>query len=309
MNLTQAGILANAAKAAYHKDPLKSGLVNARSIDRFNGECFSGFVASDEEKVILSFRGTETSIDSFDLLVSSVRQWLRNFNFAQTSTRGYKVHKGFENELNGVYRFIPQMVCDHGAGWKRLFVTGHSAGGALATLAARRLSEDGLPVEGAYVFASPRVGDRSYADSYDVPLYRFEYQDDIVPHVPFSPSVMAILDSIVEDFYPVIETFFPSLMNYTPGSVEYVHAGQLFFVDWDNDLYSSADFWDFLDTLFEDESPSPWQPMPKPLMDVGRFLNTMGNIKEFLSQGSFEFIKHHHLSGVVDLIGRLIKGR
>lgn len=309
MDLAQARIMANAAKAAYKTNPLKSGLVKARLADKFAGERFSGFVASDKDQVILSFRGTETKIDTFENMVSSVMQWLRNFNFAQTAKQGYRVHSGFENELNSVYRSIAHMVRDHGATRKKLLVTGHSAGGALATLAARRLREDGIAVEGAYVFASPRVGDRSFAESYNVPLYRFEYQDDIVPHVPFSPSVMAILDTIIEDFYPVVETLFPSLMKYAPKNVEYVHVGRLFFVDWDNDLIRIEKFWKALSERVEGNSLLPGQPMPKWLMNVGRFGTTMGNISEFLDNGSFEFIKHHHLSGVLDLINRLLKKR
>ena len=99
MKLSQARMLADAANAAYEKDPLKSGLIEASNIDTFGKIPCSGFVASDAERVILSFRGTVNKVDDFDDFVVSLRQWLINFNFAQVSRQGYKVHRGFDGEL------------------------------------------------------------------------------------------------------------------------------------------------------------------------------------------------------------------
>jgi triacylglycerol lipase len=66
-----------------------------------------------------------------------------------------------------------------------LWITGHSLGAALATLAASRLSGDGsVRLQGAYTFGSPRVGDGAFGTAIGVPIYRFRNDSDIVPHLP-----------------------------------------------------------------------------------------------------------------------------
>ena len=74
----------------------------------------------------------------------------------------------------------------------RLFVCGHSLGGALAVLAAYRLSHcegPGAPtVGGVYTFGQPRVGNSALAKSCSLELsqriFRYVNSSDIVPLVP-----------------------------------------------------------------------------------------------------------------------------
>ncbi len=55
------------------------------------------------------------------------------------------------------------------ASWQRpFFVTGHSLGGALATIASYRLMKMGLNVRGLYTFGSPRVGNRAFTHDFRV---------------------------------------------------------------------------------------------------------------------------------------------
>ena len=69
----------------------------------------------------------------------------------------------------------------------KIFVTGHSMGGALAILAAFDLrNRYQVPVT-MYNFASPRVGDRGFMHSYNILVpdsYRVVIQGDIVPMLP-----------------------------------------------------------------------------------------------------------------------------
>lgn len=65
-------------------------------------------------------------------------------------------------------------------------VTGHSLGGALATLHAVVLASRGIPVD-AYIFASPMVGDSTFGQTYKslVPnSYLVVNKPDIVPQLP-----------------------------------------------------------------------------------------------------------------------------
>ncbi|MDJ0574536.1 MAG: lipase family protein [Xenococcaceae cyanobacterium MO_234.B1] len=77
-----------------------------------------------------------------------------------------------------------------------IYVTGHSLGGALATIAAMDIAQkDKLrtPIN-LYTFASPRVGDNEFADKFNqfasgdnkkIKAFRFANSEDIVPKVPF----------------------------------------------------------------------------------------------------------------------------
>ena len=66
----------------------------------------------------------------------------------------------------------------------RIWVTGHSLGGAMASLVAQRLAIDGYPVRAVYTYGSPRAGDRKFRDAYRLPNYRFVNDNDLVPHLP-----------------------------------------------------------------------------------------------------------------------------
>ncbi len=56
-----------------------------------------------------------------------------------------------------------------GDGSRRVWFTGHSLGGALATLAAGRYER----APEVYTFGAPRVGDGEHVKSLDTPVYRF----------------------------------------------------------------------------------------------------------------------------------------
>ena len=71
-----------------------------------------------------------------------------------------------------------------------LWVTGHSLGGAMASLAATTISKLGYMSPDKIkliTFGEPRVGDADYASAVDtlIPyVYRIIHAHDIVPHVP-----------------------------------------------------------------------------------------------------------------------------
>ena len=72
-----------------------------------------------------------------------------------------KVHLGIATALDFVWdSFKDRISAD-----RPLFITGHSLGGGLATLAAARLSQ-GRDVHGVYTFGSPRVGDSEFAQQF-----------------------------------------------------------------------------------------------------------------------------------------------
>jgi hypothetical protein len=94
--------------------------------------------------------------------------------------KGGKVHRGFKTALDEVWGdLFPHLAALQRRGCK-IWMTGHSLGAALATLAADRFGE----AQGVYTFGSPRVGNRQFMENYSIRCYRFVNGDDIVSRVP-----------------------------------------------------------------------------------------------------------------------------
>lgn len=155
-----------------------AGDFTARSYDQ-SAERF-GFVLTSDEASILAFRGTSSAVD-----------WVSDFIAQQTVYRPVKnagqTHKGFTDiymsARGQIHALLQSLPAD-----KPLFITGHSLGGALATLAALDLSRNtafDAPI--VYTFGAPRVGDPTFVRLYNycVPAHwRFQNEFDIVPHLP-----------------------------------------------------------------------------------------------------------------------------
>lgn len=140
-----------------------------------------GFVAGSEHTVLLAFRGSEEFID-----------WMVDFRIGQRDGEELgltgKVHRGFANVLEGSWDDIERLVSHFASDGQPIWVTGHSMGAAVATLAAARLANAGYNVGPLYSFAGPRAGDQLFAQdlysSLDGRHYRFVNGGDLVPRLP-----------------------------------------------------------------------------------------------------------------------------
>ncbi|MEO0973236.1 MAG: lipase family protein, partial [Pseudomonadota bacterium] len=69
-----------------------------------------------------------------------------------------------------------------------LWLTGHSLGGAMATMASARLVAEDRPFFGAYTFGQPRAGTREFARAFAAEAgeryFRFQNNSDIVTRLP-----------------------------------------------------------------------------------------------------------------------------
>jgi hypothetical protein len=125
---------------------------------------------------IVAFRGT-----------ADLRNWLTDLDCELVPVLNFRVHRGFYQALQAVELDLDASL---GAAQEtRLWVTGHSLGGALAKLWALWAAGRGHDVAGVYTFGQPRVGDASFAAFYDSVLkaqsFRVVHADDIVPRVPW----------------------------------------------------------------------------------------------------------------------------
>ena len=143
---------------------------------------------------ILAFRGTEA--DFKDILTDV------NFLKNQTNDGKYKMHGGFWEGINKIWGVSgppkmqgkiqvdiigPEGVLSEMEKLPKglpIYYTGHSLGGALATIAAYRRNPTAL-----YTYGSPRVAGKELAKFINDPasnfhIYRFVNSTDIVPRVP-----------------------------------------------------------------------------------------------------------------------------
>ncbi|CBN74085.1 lipase [Ectocarpus siliculosus] len=148
---------ANLVEVASEADPAVSG----RSIlDAIHDT--EAFVTANDDMIVVVFRGTQELTD-----------WTTNLNMGLRSARnewkidleGCDLHRGFDDGVdtvwlpsskNGMYQTIKNLYNEHGKS-RKLYIAGHSLGGALATIAAARLSfVDDMNIAGIYTIGSPR---------------------------------------------------------------------------------------------------------------------------------------------------------
>ncbi len=142
-----------------------------------------------EESRFLDRRGTQcamivpnsTSLDSFGVVVfrgtSKAKDWRNNLDARFVAREFARVHRGFQLALDAVQDDLRDAI-RHIDG--PLFFTGHSLGGAVATLAATRHAPHAV-----YTFGSPRVGDADLVGSFETTsVYRVVNGADLVTRVP-----------------------------------------------------------------------------------------------------------------------------
>jgi triacylglycerol lipase len=144
------------------------------------------FVASNNKFAIVVFRGSEARLRDGDSDPGHIfADWMANFNFLPEQwDQGGKVHRGFKAALLEVWTDLEDYISSLRKNNLKIWITGHSLGAALATLAAARYSK----AQGLYTFGSPRVGDQDFKKVFNVNTYRFVNSSDIVTKVP--PSNM-----------------------------------------------------------------------------------------------------------------------
>lgn len=140
------------------------------------------FLMEHDRDLVVAFRGSDSGAD-----------WFANFQASQDPGpfRSTGAHEGFQDALYPAVIALTQHVRRAGASDQRVWITGHSLGGALASLYAGMLLENRLDVYGLYTFASPRPGSPRFADQLNDrirgPHYRVVNDGDVVPHVPPEP--------------------------------------------------------------------------------------------------------------------------
>jgi hypothetical protein len=241
--LSLAGRLLCAAQQAYEiqvsgpapasppqPQPLPSDLVGWTGVTQCEVSGDDGIsavlVGETEREIIVAYRGTEP-FDSTDR-ARMVLDWIHDaidFLVTAPDVPG-SVHKSFSHQTNTLWSWVEAQVKSLPP--KPLHVTGHSKGGAMANIAACKFAAAGLAPR-VTTFEGARAGDQAFATGYATLVphsVRWEYQDDIVPHLP--PDLA---------FQPWLKALQIPLPAFPAGLLpSYVSVGKLKFIDWQDQL-------------------------------------------------------------------------
>lgn len=185
------------------------------------------FVVGDARKIIISFRGTEGKLSD----------WATDAKFSkETWTDEHplgEVHNGFYDALSSVWNEVFSEIMTLRTNNQSIWLTGHSLGAALATLAAAtlHLQQPEIEINGLYTFGQPRLGNHKFSKKYNAELknitFRCVNNNDVVTRVP------------------------PQIFGYS-------HVGKLMYFDVDGKLHADnslswwAKFWDRLEGRYDD---------------------------------------------------------
>ncbi|TKR87344.1 hypothetical protein L596_011755 [Steinernema carpocapsae] len=162
----------------------------SRNCDSSNDDVCSGFTAVSHSKkaIIVAFRGSQGVMQ----LIMEADQSI--FQKKVKYIAGGQVSKYFFDAYNllwtgGMKDDFLTMRNKYPS--YQVWVTGHSLGGAMATLAAGVILKTELVTKEnlrLVTFGQPRTGDQAFASAHDEAFsysYRVTHKRDLVPHVPF----------------------------------------------------------------------------------------------------------------------------
>jgi triacylglycerol lipase len=162
----------------------------------FNNKGAQAILLSDDEKIIVAFRGSEEKEDWADNLNRKTEK-------AFKQRFGCKIHAGFYDYFNMIWNPYDDPGKPESQGieailreeikrstFQKVWFTGHSLGGAVAAFGAVACIVEDPPiiVHGVYTYGQPKVGGKDFADRFNQELgskvFRFVNHNDIVPRVP-----------------------------------------------------------------------------------------------------------------------------
>jgi triacylglycerol lipase len=156
----------------------------------------AGFTIKNDKTAIICWRGTQSLNDIYtDLEYSTEKPFF-------SSGEGVLIHSGFNNAFKSALDEVKSFISSLGT-QTTLYITGHSLGGALATLNLYWLMNNNFPKSiskvSCYSFASPKIGNKKFKDDFESKLkplnfsnYRFQNLSDVIPLTPPSGEYLHV---------------------------------------------------------------------------------------------------------------------
>ena len=239
-DINKTGPIADPALPALLGEPGEGYGVASAATDTQDGDRDAGYVWRSGDELIVAFRGTlpySAGEQDTSKEMTFIQDWLNDANARPAADPDLgSVHSGFEQAFQAVWPALMQQI----SAWQKagklsanpkVYVTGHSKGGALAMLAAVKLKAAKLPVTEVTTFGAPRVGGADFAKRYaGIDAIRYEDYQDLVPHVPLNALELALA--------PLLRRVI-DIQGAPQG--DFVSVGKLRYVDSDGNIVSPAD--------------------------------------------------------------------
>jgi len=145
----------------------------------YNNDGSQAYSFANDSDIVIAFRGTEPN-EWNDIKADM------DASKALAETVGH-VHRGFKKEVDDLWPQLEEMLISNRQNLaKKLWFTGHSLGGAMASICAGRclLSHIDTHPEQVHTFGSPRVGTKRYINHAKVDYFRWVNNNDIVTRSP-----------------------------------------------------------------------------------------------------------------------------
>lgn len=148
------------------------------SVSTLNFGSSLGYVALIGDTAVIMFRGTNPP---------EIQDWFVNLNNRSFKAADGPVHAGFWESYNSLHDQLVEVLRQKEP--KRLWITGHSLGGALAVVCSyRMMTEENRDIAGVMTFGQPRVGSKEFCSHMESALngrmVHFVNESDVVPRVP-----------------------------------------------------------------------------------------------------------------------------
>lgn len=176
--LQQSLLFAELASISYYSEPIAQDLVAQIGLTEqcfFDRDGAQAFLFANDVDCVVACRGTEPN-EWNDIKADA------NAVSVLTETFG-RVHRGFKQEVDDLWPMLEDALEKN---QRTLWFTGHSLGGAMATICAGRcyLSEIPSMPKALYTYGSPRVGDKRFVNFIELDHSRWVNNNDIVTRVP-----------------------------------------------------------------------------------------------------------------------------
>jgi len=151
-----------------------------RKVYPYDNKSSQAILVDHKDFLCMAFRGTD-----------EIRDWFDNLDIQKREELFGAFHEGFWEATQDIWSNIYmdyRHICEKDNPKRPLFLTGHSLGGAMATIAAARLVYEDLPFTSVYTFGQPRAMDRETGRRFNVEckdrFFRFCNDKDIVTRIP-----------------------------------------------------------------------------------------------------------------------------
>jgi len=180
--------------------------LNFEYIDANPKEDTQLYICKSAGKVVVAFRGTlnaRDAMNALDVKLCGVRiddfgKWVMTKDASEINMR---IHTGFLKQYLAVRKKLFEALHEHKG--DDIIVTGHSLGGALATLAALDLKSKKYNIH-TVTFGAPRVGDFQFAEHFQKIVnsdktFRIFKDKDPIPQIFISPQYFHVGKSLLLD--------------------------------------------------------------------------------------------------------------